>query len=695
MDIRLSISLLASDRKESLMRCLDSLKPLLARIPAELIIILTSTEEAVRRIAEQYTPQIIPFSWCSDFSAARNTGLEAAQGEWFLYIDDDEWFDDTEEICQFFLSGEYRDYHSAHYIQRNYQNWNGTQYSDFSAFRMVRRLPGTRFQGTIHEELTPRMEPCKYFGTCVHHYGYVESSGSLRKTSRNIPLLLRAIGNDPLKVKNYIQLAKESDLAGDRKSAEKYCRMGLEICREAERGVQKDTGLKGWLLAFLSCLVSENPGNASGISEIETILSREQPSELIRLVLYQQLVHLYAEEEPKKAVQYGRKFEGLLDHMDETGGLWTRQGYGEFDENYIKSPERLYGARAGCAACALKTRDWDAALYFLKLFPWETEDILQRYYPFFEQWKEEYSPHFPRMLSEILEDRCIVCGIGDVSEIQMCQETGIPSYLLLQKARDDFNGGKQEEGLNLILYCMVHMEDGYLRQLCLNEALCHETSIVPLAAQMDLGAWNHLWETAADELPFALNSRMGKCAEEIGHRFPLHSLCVKRHGLGQKLHKGFPLWSGLTETLEDYCRCILEFYRGLYREEWLTEDNAAFLPAEYGFARISLKALEALRAEQTVEAVRLLRDAFHIYPEMTGVIIELTRQAVYRMNDPAKHADAEFLQLAGRMKDTLRTLMASGQTAQAAAILDQLLPLLPDDLELIRIRQEVIRRTKV
>ena len=101
------------------------------------------------------------------------------------------------------------------------------------------------------------------------------------------------------------------------------------------------------------------------------------------------------------------------------------------------------------------------------------------------------------------------------------------------------------------------------------------------------------------------------------------------------------------------------------------------------------------RSRINVECVPKQTHRFHIYPEMTGVIIELTRQAVYRMNDPAKHADAEFLQLAGRMKDTLRTLMASGQTAQAAAILDQLLPLLPDDLELIRIRQEVIRRTKV
>ena len=95
MDIQLSISLLASDRAASLERCLDSLRPLLMRIPSELIIVLTGTDERVRQIASQYTDHLIPFKWCNDFSAARNAGLREARGEWFLYIDDDEWFDDS------------------------------------------------------------------------------------------------------------------------------------------------------------------------------------------------------------------------------------------------------------------------------------------------------------------------------------------------------------------------------------------------------------------------------------------------------------------------------------------------------------------------------------------------------------------------------------------------------------------------
>ena len=65
-----------------------------------------------------------------------------------------------------------------------------------------------------------------------------------------------------------------------------------------------------------------------------------------------------------------------------------------------------------------------------------------------------------------------------------------------------------------------------------------------------------------------------------------------------------------------------------------------------------------------------------------------------RLNDPALHADPEFLNLAGQMKKTLHTLLETNQTTQASRILAQLLPLMPEDLEFIRIRQDLIRRTK-
>ena len=113
MKLQLTISLLVSDRRETLKRCLDSIVPLLNEINSELIVVFTGKDPAVLEIVKQYTSRIIPFTWCDDFSKARNAGLTEAGGEWFLYLDDDEWFENVSEIVEFFKSGEYRNYDTA------------------------------------------------------------------------------------------------------------------------------------------------------------------------------------------------------------------------------------------------------------------------------------------------------------------------------------------------------------------------------------------------------------------------------------------------------------------------------------------------------------------------------------------------------------------------------------------------------
>ena len=94
MKCQLSISILVSNHIDTVRKCLESVKPLLDRLRAELIVVDTGSTDGSIDVAKEYTDKIIPFVWCNDFSAARNVGLKAAHGEWFLYLDDDEWFDD-------------------------------------------------------------------------------------------------------------------------------------------------------------------------------------------------------------------------------------------------------------------------------------------------------------------------------------------------------------------------------------------------------------------------------------------------------------------------------------------------------------------------------------------------------------------------------------------------------------------------
>ena len=51
---------------------------------------------------DSYADTMTEFVWCSDFAKARNVNLCQAKGEWYLYLDDDEWFGDTDELIDFF-----------------------------------------------------------------------------------------------------------------------------------------------------------------------------------------------------------------------------------------------------------------------------------------------------------------------------------------------------------------------------------------------------------------------------------------------------------------------------------------------------------------------------------------------------------------------------------------------------------------
>ena len=145
----LSISLLCSGRAKTTKKCLDSLKTLRERVPSELIIVDTGCDEEMLGLLRTYTDIIIPFEWCNDFSKARNVGMDAAKGEWFMYLDDDEWFLDTDEIEEFFTSGNYKNYYYACYIQRNYMSLNKELVTDSWVSRMVCMKNNPRFVSSI------------------------------------------------------------------------------------------------------------------------------------------------------------------------------------------------------------------------------------------------------------------------------------------------------------------------------------------------------------------------------------------------------------------------------------------------------------------------------------------------------------------------------------------------------------------
>ncbi len=660
MRLPLTISLLASSRIHSLERCLDSLAPLLKTIPAELIVVFTGTYERVRQVAERYTDQIVPFAWCNDFSAARNAGLKKAKGEWFLYLDDDEWFEDVTEIIEFFQSGEYQNYRSASYIQRNYLDWNGTKFSDFAAHRMAKREEDLQFENPIHEELLPRFQPCKAFRAYVHHYGYLKDvvQKSAGKGERNIPLLLKDIEKRPDYTKNYLQLTQEYCTEERWREAEETCRKSREICSSTE------FFFESWLQYNLIYILYKKGDYLQAEKEAELILERERPCELVRLILFLLLVEICGENgKPEKALKYGQDFEELLVYMEKHPKLWERQEYAEMNRDRVMAPEFLYPTRLNCVKAALELGDQEKASFFLERLPWEEEYLIQKYYVTLDQWKKLYAPHLQKLLAELDFD---------------C------TYLLMQKL------DLQEEDAFLFRRCLKEAEQPYLQRQLAEKALREQRELGPLLERMDLEYWKACITEIIKDTPFSENPRLWEARKKLFENHPLQGWCMEKLLLEKELTRGFPMKEELKKQLKAYARCIHSFYRAQYREEMFAGDCRRLLPSECRLALVILEAMESWREGQTVETLRFFREALKIHPRMTGVILEMLRFLQNEMRYPSAGAGPEFEGLALQMKAALKAMVESRQYRETLQVVNQLLPLLPEDLELLKIQQILI-----
>ena len=192
---------------------MDSLVPILNSIPSELIVVDTVGEknsDGSLAVAKEYTKNIVNFPWCNDFALARNAGLEKAKGEWFLFLDDDEWFHDVVDIIHFFQSGEYKKFNSATYKIHDYRS-KGEHYSVGRLSRMVKLEKNTKFCGVVHEYLTPMYLPCKDLESFIYHYGYVFDTEEKAKkhTERNLSLLLPEFEKNPQDMRLRLQVIQE------------------------------------------------------------------------------------------------------------------------------------------------------------------------------------------------------------------------------------------------------------------------------------------------------------------------------------------------------------------------------------------------------------------------------------------------------------------------------------------------------
>lgn len=195
-----SLCMIVKNEEKNIRQCLDSVCCLVD----EIIVVDTGSTDATSSICSEYGARIIPFTWCDDFAAARNIGIEASSCDWILCMDADENLRlNANGTLQALLEKQnfavFR-IPMIHYYgpepcgeERSYRS---------TGIRLFRNTPSFRFTGRIHEHLLlGNMDQDIGFlpDICIRHFGYMDAYLA-KKSGRNLYLLLeenKLRPNDP------------------------------------------------------------------------------------------------------------------------------------------------------------------------------------------------------------------------------------------------------------------------------------------------------------------------------------------------------------------------------------------------------------------------------------------------------------------------------------------------------------------
>ena len=207
--------------------CLESIRDQVD----EIVVVDTGSRDCTPEIAAAGGARVLEFSWCDDFAAARNHALDAATGAWILYIDADERLEVPPgmRLAELFSAQGYAA------IRLKFRPRLG--YSPYSELRLFLSDPRIRFEGRIHERVVPSvLAVCKSDGLAIgqtdaviQHLGYEADQSP--KHIRNLPLLMRAVEDDPDRVYYWWHLGETLAAVGDLAEAEAALRTAIETAR--------------------------------------------------------------------------------------------------------------------------------------------------------------------------------------------------------------------------------------------------------------------------------------------------------------------------------------------------------------------------------------------------------------------------------------------------------------------------------
>ncbi|MFT9406124.1 glycosyltransferase [Lentilactobacillus hilgardii] len=701
----LTISLLVSNSITTIRKCLESLRPLLEQVDSELVIVDTVGKEnsdGSLEIAREYADKIVRFEWCDDFAAARNAGLKLAQGKWFLFIDDDEWFDNVGEFVTFFKnSDESKKYNTIYFNKHNYQNLEGTIYREIKTPQCVKLFKGLKFEGRIHERFSSMHLPFKHINAFVHHYGYVRKF-SKEKFERNEKLLKESLRENPQNMHMWAQLLAGYGIktAENRKKVKKEAVTALkqfEQIKKQDDSIQRDGfTIFAYLLRVL--IVEEKWKTALEVKrKYETLLNLLQYERCI-LDNFTYIIFINSKkknEAVKYVLDYVKNYHWLQTHKEE---YLNQESF--YFQNDV-SEAKLFGLSASLLSRERENKNWQKILNTATKLPWANNvkyinSILA--IVLLAAYHENDLKLIQTICNQITTNDGklpLIFGIAvkalkESTEVDEKELTSFvariqskDSFILIQQALAAEGTSAFEQKLKKLqkarISCTVPNEE--LFSLLIRNKLDPTLHIESLSYEEWLAAVNQIVTIYAKK-----RSQIPAFAEQIEQ---VWNLCSKRELLLMSLRHNYLFSPDITTSeikneLGAYADNVVNFAQTIYLPELLTGRTSSMLPSEIRFGIFVQRAVNERKAGHEAQYLANLRKGLEYYEDADRLIKRLLREYAEK-DQKQQQINDEMVRLGSQVKVQILGMLQKGENQQAEPLILELAQLLPNDLEVRRL----------
>ena len=353
----LSAALIVRDESVVLEDCLASIRD----VVDEVVVVDTGSVDGSDDLAVSLGARVIRHQWRDDFAEARNVALDAAEGEWILYIDADERLSPTHRAAVEQLLDGAREVAFRVLLRPDLRS------TPYREYRLWRHDPRVRFRGRIHEKVTPAIAAVSIadrrpIGDCdllLTHVGY--EGDQVHKHRRNLPLLRAELAHDPDNLFNRHHLARVLEGLGQEDEAARVLSDAAELARRRPGdplGVLVFTDLvrlrrrRGEEVTDVLAEARRRYPDNKLLWWVDAAVALSDERHLEALELLDRLLSVDLARLPADGAAYDERIFGELAHEARGGCLFRLERYAEAADAYAKAsqidPSNL-AYRAKCA----------------------------------------------------------------------------------------------------------------------------------------------------------------------------------------------------------------------------------------------------------------------------------------------------------------------------------------------------------